>query len=96
MMRPALLLLDEPCSHLDPQASAAILQDVQELAAQGITVVLSTHRPEEIALAQRVLRLDHGQLQTSCAFHPHTPQCLGAIHPRDLACSRDFVCHSSV
>lgn len=96
MMQPALLLLDEPCSHLDPQASAAILQDVQELAAQGITVVLSTHRPEEIALAQRVLRLDHGQLQTFCAPQSLNPQRLGAIPPGDYACSRDFICHSSV
>ena len=96
MMQPALLLLDEPCSHLDPQASAAILQDVQELAAQGITVVLSTHRPEEIALAQRVLRLDHGQLQTFCAPQSLNPQRLGAIPPGDSACSRDCICHSSV
>lgn len=70
MLRPALLLLDEPCSHLDQQASAAMLREVQDLAAQGITVLLSSHRPEGIDLAQRVLRLDRGQLQT----HPTIPQ----------------------
>lgn len=61
-LRPALRLLDEPCSHLDPQAAAAVLRDVQDLAAQGITILLSTHRAEEIALAQRVLRLEQGRL----------------------------------
>jgi ABC-type multidrug transport system ATPase subunit len=95
MMQPALLLLDEPCSHLDQQASADILREVQELAAQGMTVLLSTHRPEEIALAQRVLRLDHGQLQTHCAFQPPTPQRFGARLQGDIACSPDSACNSA-
>ena len=90
MLRPALLLLDEPCSHLDPQASAAVLHDVQDLAAQGITVLLSSHRAEDITLAQRVLRLDHGQLQTLSASHLPTPHHSSADHEGDSACSPVF------
>jgi len=90
MLQPALLLLDEPCSHLDPQASVAVLRDVQDLAAQGITVLLSSHRAEDIALAQRVLRLDHGQLQTLTVNHIPTPQRSGADHEGDSSCSPIF------
>ncbi|MGC8507074.1 MAG: ATP-binding cassette domain-containing protein [Thiomonas sp.] len=90
MLRPALLLLDEPCSHLDPQASAAVLRDVQDLAAHGITVLLSSHRAQEIALAQRVLRLENGQLQTLAASHLPTPHHSGTDHEGDSACSPAF------
>ena len=96
MVQPQLLLLDEPCSHLDQRASAAILHDVQNLAAQGITVLLSTHRPEEIALAQRVLRLEPGQLQTSHEPLQPTPRRGGTAPQGDISCSPTYACTSQV
>ncbi|SCC91973.1 Aliphatic sulfonates import ATP-binding protein SsuB 2 [Thiomonas sp. X19] len=92
MLQPELLLLDEPCSHLDQQASAAILQDVQDLAVQGITVLLSTHRPEEIALAQRVLRLEHGRLQTNHEPHQPAPRHGGTDIQGEVSCSPAYAC----
>ncbi|HEX5586888.1 MAG TPA: ABC transporter ATP-binding protein [Acidimicrobiia bacterium] len=41
--RPELLLLDEPVASLDPLARREFLQDLMELAADGLSIVLSSH-----------------------------------------------------
>jgi ABC-2 type transport system ATP-binding protein len=41
--RPELLLLDEPVASLDPLARRQFLQDLMELAADGLSIVLSSH-----------------------------------------------------
>jgi ABC-2 type transport system ATP-binding protein len=41
--RPDLLLLDEPVASLDPLARREFLQDLMELAADGLSIVLSSH-----------------------------------------------------
>jgi ABC-2 type transport system ATP-binding protein len=41
--RPELLILDEPVASLDPLARRAFLADVTELAADGLSIVLSSH-----------------------------------------------------
>ena len=86
LCQPALLLLDEPCSHLDAQAAAGLLSDVQELAAQGITVLLSTHRPEELALAQRVLRLEGGRLHIASPLPQRLQRPCSDNPPGELPC----------
>jgi molybdate transport system ATP-binding protein len=45
---PRLLLLDEPCDGLDEAARAALLEALARLARSGLTLLLATHRPEEI------------------------------------------------
>jgi len=46
--RPSLIFLDEPTAGLDPVASAALRDDLAELAAsEGITVFLTTHNLSE-------------------------------------------------
>lgn len=42
-LRPRLLLLDEPCASLDPQATALIERLVQAASQSGVKVVLVTH-----------------------------------------------------
>ena len=60
---PVLLLLDEPTTGLDPQVRHAIWSSLRELAAQGLTILLTTHYMEEAAqLADRVGILDRGRL----------------------------------
>ncbi|WP_253887471.1 thiol reductant ABC exporter subunit CydC [Actinokineospora diospyrosa] len=39
-----LLLLDEPTAHLDPVAAAQVMAAVERAAAQGVAVILATHR----------------------------------------------------
>jgi ABC-type polar amino acid transport system ATPase subunit len=40
---PEILLLDEPTSALDPEMTAEVLELIQELAAAGQHIILSTH-----------------------------------------------------
>ena len=60
VLEPALLLLDEPTSQLDPEAAALFLTAVERL---GATVVLSEHRvARALELATRVLFVDGGRI----------------------------------
>ncbi|MFC9994029.1 ABC transporter ATP-binding protein [Nocardia sp. NPDC127526] len=52
--RPRLLILDEPTVGVDPQSRNSILAGVEALAAQGMSVLYTTHYMEE---AQRLCRL---------------------------------------
>ena len=60
-MRPALLLLDEVTSALDPELVGEVLNVIRELAAEGMTMLIATH---EMAfareIADRVCFLDGG------------------------------------
>lgn len=61
---PPVLLLDEPTANLDAQGRAELLQLLKRLKHDGMTLVFSSHRPEDVlALADRVLLLDAGHLQ---------------------------------
>jgi ABC-2 type transport system ATP-binding protein len=61
--RPRLLFLDEPTTGLDPQSRAALWDEVRRLAAEGVTVFLTTQYLEEAdVLADRVGIIDHGKL----------------------------------
>ena len=59
---PDLLLLDEPTSGLDPESSHAVLRLIDEMAADGKTVVMCTHLLLEAeGLADQVVILEHGR-----------------------------------
>lgn len=61
---PSLLLLDEPTANLDARGRADLLHLLKSLKKDGMTLVFSSHRPEDIlALADRVLLLQDGRLQ---------------------------------
>lgn len=50
-MNPKLLLFDEPTSALDPRLTHEVFQVMQQLAEEGITMVIVTH---EIKFAQKI------------------------------------------
>ena len=57
-----VLMMDEPTSALDYGNQLRILQMVRRLAAQGYTVILSTHNPQHaLTFATRMLALRDGQ-----------------------------------
>jgi len=59
---PDLLLLDEPTSGLDPESSRAVLQLIDEIAAQGRTVIMCTHLLLEAeGLADQVVLMEDGR-----------------------------------
>jgi ATP-binding cassette subfamily C exporter for protease/lipase len=60
---PALIVLDEPNANLDEAGEAALVKTVQEVKAKGKTVVLITHRPGILAVADRLLLLRDGRIQ---------------------------------
>jgi len=60
---PATLILDEPVNGLDPDGVLWVRRLVRELAAEGRTVLLSSHLMHELALcADRVVIIGRGRL----------------------------------
>ena len=63
VMRPRLLVLDEPTSQLDPIGTREVLQVIKNMSSQGMTVVLAEHKIEWIAeYADRVVALVDGEI----------------------------------
>jgi ABC-2 type transport system ATP-binding protein len=61
--QPRVLFLDEPTTGLDPEARADLWVEVQRLAAEGLTILLTTHYLEEAdRLAGQVAIIDRGKI----------------------------------
>lgn len=62
---PLLLLCDEPTGALDYQTAKAILHLLQEVSKkQGKTVVIITHNPAIAGMADKVIRVRSGQVES--------------------------------
>ena len=60
---PRILLLDEPTVGVDPQSRNAIFTNLEDLRAQGKTLVYTTHYMEEAErLCDRIVIIDHGKV----------------------------------
>ena len=58
---PRLIFLDEPTTGLDPRSRRNMWQIIRDLAAQGVTIFLTTQYLEEAdQLSDRIAVLDHG------------------------------------
>ena len=57
---PAVLLADEPTGNLDTQMARGVLELLEEINAQGTTIVMVTHDPELAARAQRNVHIVDG------------------------------------
>jgi ATP-binding cassette subfamily C protein CydC len=62
-----VLLLDEPTAQLDPETADALVRDVFA-AADGRSVLLITHRPEGLDLADEIVTLDCGSRRQASAI----------------------------
>lgn len=79
--RPQLLLLDEPTSALDQVTAQVVLSAVKELVEQGSTVVMSSHREDEVAeFANKRVRMGGGETvrSTGPASNGDRPQPVGS------------------
>jgi len=60
LTKPGVLFLDEPTSGLDPATGRTLLRLLRRLAGDGVTVVMTTHAPQDIGLCDRVVFLAQG------------------------------------
>jgi ABC-type multidrug transport system ATPase subunit/pSer/pThr/pTyr-binding forkhead associated (FHA) protein len=57
---PLILFLDEPTSPLDPQTIEDFLSILRKLSQKGTTVVMVTHKPEDLAYMDQVIFMAEG------------------------------------
>lgn len=83
---PPLLLMDEPTASLDLAGQAEFIALVRGLEATGKTIVLTSHRAEEVrALAHRVIVLDAGHVVADGSVEQITAHAWGVSRPPKLA-----------
>ena len=63
IMRPSVLLADEPTGNLDSKSGMSIVALLEEMNAGGLTIVLVTHDENVAAHAKRVLRMRDGRIE---------------------------------
>jgi ABC-2 type transport system ATP-binding protein len=60
--RPAMLFLDEPTAGVDPASRRIFWHKIHDLAAQGTTILVTTHYMDEAAQCGRLAFLSRGRL----------------------------------
>ena len=91
---PALLVLDEPTTGLDPQARRLVWERIRSLKAGGTTILLTTHYMEEAArLCDRLIIMDGGRIVAGGTAPELIARCVGEevveIHLDDAAGDRE-------
>ncbi|TQV64710.1 MAG: ABC transporter ATP-binding protein [Halothiobacillaceae bacterium] len=73
VMRPALLLADEPTGNLDSHSGAEVIELLEGLNASGITLIVVTHDPDIGARARRRILLHDGRIFEDAQTSPSRP-----------------------
>jgi polar amino acid transport system permease protein len=67
-MDPQIMLFDEPTSALDPELVGDVLNVIQNLAREGMTLVIVTHEMDfAMSLSDRVIFMENGHIQLDAA-----------------------------
>ncbi|MGD6852039.1 MAG: energy-coupling factor ABC transporter ATP-binding protein [Candidatus Bathyarchaeia archaeon] len=70
ILKPELLILDEPTANLDSVSRRGLIDLLNELSAEGTTIIISTHDVEALPeLANRVVVVSHGSLLGGGEMH---------------------------
>lgn len=67
IMQPAILLADEPTGNLDKSSGDEVVQALETLNKEGITLIVVTHDPEIGQRAQRRIRMVDGAIASDLA-----------------------------
>ena len=59
---PPVLLADEPTGNLDTKTTAEIMELLQNLNTEGMTIIMVTHSPECARYARRIMQVSDGRL----------------------------------
>jgi len=57
---PRVILADEPTGALDSQTSVEVMQLLQQVNREGMTIVMVTHNPEMAAMSQKIINIRDG------------------------------------
>ncbi|HIJ78984.1 MAG: ABC transporter ATP-binding protein [Desulfobulbaceae bacterium] len=63
--RPPILLADEPTGNLDSDTATEVMRILQQLNAEGLTIIMVTHNAESCKYARRTIQVKDG----SCLSH---------------------------
>ena len=67
--KPSIILADEPTGNLDSKTSLEIMMLLDEIHAQGNTVIVVTHEEDVAAHAHRIIRLRDGMVESDVRNH---------------------------
>ncbi|MBM4289083.1 MAG: ATP-binding cassette domain-containing protein [Deltaproteobacteria bacterium] len=73
---PTIVLADEPTGNLDSKTSVEVLELVQRLNDEGVTIILVTHDEAVARYAKRIIRISDGMVEADTggeAASPETP-----------------------
>jgi len=76
--KPRLVVLDEPNSNLDAEGEAALIEAIRQMKADGVTLVIVTHRSKLLSAMDRILLLREGLIEN---FGPPS-EVFKAVRPR--------------
>lgn len=80
--QPRLFMMDEPTASLDLGNQVRVLRTIRDLAADGMSVLVTTHQPEHaLLLGARVAAIAHGRVSASgMALDLLRPEMLAALY----------------
>jgi len=90
---PQLLLLDEPTAGVDPKARRDFWEHIHDLAAEGMTVLVSTHYMDEAERCHQLAYLAYGRLLvqgTADEVIAHSRLHTYAVSTRDAGTEREL------
>ena len=67
LMRPAVIVADEPTGNLDSRSSHVIMSELAELHEQGNTIIMVTHNPDLTSYASRIIQMRDGRIARDSA-----------------------------
>ena len=90
-MKPQCIIFDEPTAMLDPKGRKEVMDIIESLRKEGITIILITHFMDEAVHADKVLVMDNGKIiRRGTPKEIFTDKELTEMFEADLPCGVDL------